>query len=160
MSLKGSNRNVHYPLALERDGEVLLQPFCPPFYATMKEAVRAIVDIKYGSQGTFRGGITQSAWRDPAAIAKGIPKISERAVDAAIAYCQYIYDRYHRFPAYMPPFRTVLGFQACHLDTEFYDRYYRGEALSETERSHMEKWHGTGAPGISEEVSDFHRNLA
>jgi hypothetical protein len=160
MSLKGSNRNVHYPLALERDGEVLLQPFCPPFYATMKEAVWAIVDIKYGSQGTFRGGITQSAWRDPAAIAKGIPKISERAVDATIAYCQYIYGRYQRFPAYMPPFRTVLGFQACHLDRAFYDRYYRGEALSETERSHMEKWHGTGAPGISEEVSDFHRNLA
>jgi len=145
---------------LERDGEVLLQPFCPPFYATMKEAVRAIVDIKYGSQGTFRGGITQSAWRDPAAIAKGIPKISERAVDATIAYCQYIYGRYQRFPAYMPPFRTVLGFQACHLDRAFYDRYYRGEALSQTERSHMEKWHGTGAPGISEEVSDFHRNLA
>jgi len=46
------------------------------------------------------------------------------------------------------------------LDRAFYDRYYRGEALSQTERSHMEKWHGTGAPGISEEVSDFHRNLA
>ena len=27
--------------------------------------------------------------------------------------------------AYMPPFRTVLGFQACHLDNEFYDRFYR-----------------------------------
>jgi hypothetical protein len=145
MNLHGRNRNVHYPLALERDGEALLQPFCPPFYSTMKEAVRAIVDIKYGSQGTFRGGITQSAWRDPAAIAKGIPEISQRAVDAAIAYCDYIYKKYGRFPAYMPPFRTVLGFQACHLDTEFYDSYYRAEALYETERSHMQNWHGTRA---------------
>jgi hypothetical protein len=143
MNLYGRNQNAHYPLALERDGQILLQPFCPPFYPTMKEAVQAIVDIKYGSQGTFRGGITQSAWRDPRAVAKGIPEISARAVDATIAYCQYIYDRYHRFPAYMPPFRTVLGFQACHLDTEFYDRYYRNDALSETERSHMERWHGT-----------------
>jgi len=141
MSLKGSNRNVHYPLALERDGEVLLQPFCPPFYATMREAVRAIVDTKYGSQGTFRGGITQSAWRDPTAIAKDIPKISERAVDATIAYCQYVYERYGRFPAYIPPFRTVLGFQATHVDCEFYDKFYRAEALSETERSHMANWH-------------------
>ena len=143
MNLHGRNHNAHYPLALERDGEVFLQPFCPPFYPTMKDAVRAIVDIKYGSQGTFRGGITQSAWRDPAAVSKGIPEISDRAVDAAIAYCQYIYDRYHRFPAYMPPFRTVLGFQACHLDPEFYDRYYRNNAFSETERSHMKNWHGT-----------------
>ena len=143
MNFHGRNQIVRYPLALECNGEVLLQPFCPPFYATMKDAVRAIVDIKYGSQGTFRGGITQSAWRDPTAIANGIPEINERAVDATIAYCQYIYDRYHRFPAYMPPFRTVLGFQTCHLDTEFYDRYYRAESLAETERRHMENWHGT-----------------
>jgi hypothetical protein len=152
MNLDGRNKNAHYPLALERDGQILLQPFCPPFYATMNEAVRAVVDIKYGSQGTFRGGINQSAWRDPAAIAKGIPEISERAVDATIAYCQYIYDRYHRFPAYMPPFRTVLGFQVCHVDTEFYDRYYRPEALSETERSHMENWHGTHAAELANRV--------
>jgi len=143
MNLQGRNQNVRYPLALERDGEVLLQPFCPPFYATMKEAVRAIVDIKYGSQRTFRGGITHSASRDPAPIAKGIPEISERAVDATIAYCKYVHERYGRFPAYIPPFRTVLGFQAAHVDCEFYDKFYRPEALSETERSHMANWHGS-----------------
>jgi len=143
MNVHGTNQNVHYPLALECNGEVLLQPFCPPFYATMKEAVRAIVDIKYGSQGTFRGSITQSAWRDPVAIAKGIPEISERAVDATIAYCEYVHERYGRFPAYIPPFRTVLGFQAAHVDCEFYDKFYRPEALSDTERSHMANWHGS-----------------
>jgi hypothetical protein len=143
MNLHGRNRNVHYPVALERDGAALMQSFCPPFYATMKAAVQAIVDIKYGSQGTFRGGVTQSAWRDPGAIAKGIPEISERAVDATIAYCEYVHDRYGRFPAYIPPFRTVLGFQAAHVDCEFYDEFYRDEALSQTERSHMANWHGT-----------------
>ena len=148
MNLCGKNPRVHYPLGLERDGQVLLQPFCPPFYPTMSQAVRAIVDTKYGAQGTFRGGIAQSAWRDPSAIAQGIPEISGRAVDATIAYCQYIYDRYGRFPAYMPPFRTVLGFQACHLDGEFYDRFYKTEALSQTERSHMDRWHGAAARGV------------
>ncbi|MGH7888346.1 MAG: hypothetical protein ACREPG_10795 [Candidatus Binatia bacterium] len=62
--------------------------------------------------------------------------------EAATAYCEYIYQRYGRFLAYLPPFRTVLGFQACHVDLEFYDRYYRAEALSETERGHTENWHG------------------
>jgi hypothetical protein len=34
----------------------------------------------------------------------------------------------------MPPYRTVLNFQASHLDAEFYDQFYRPEALSETQR--------------------------
>jgi hypothetical protein len=63
------------------------------------------------------------------------------AIEATIAYCEYVYQRYGRFPAYPPPFRTVLGFQASHLDLEFYHRFYRPEALSETQRRHMETWH-------------------
>ena len=122
--------------------EILLQPYCPPYYPSMKEAVRAVVEAKFGAQGLFRGGAAHSAWRDPAAIAKAVPEISSAAVDATIAYCEYIHARYGRFPAYMPPFRTVLGFQACHLDSEFYERFYRAEALSESERAHMDKWHG------------------
>jgi hypothetical protein len=34
---------------------------------------------------------------------------------------------------YQPPFRTVLGFQASHVDTSFYDRFYKPEALSEAQ---------------------------
>jgi hypothetical protein len=37
--------------------------------------------------------------------------------------------------------RTVLGFQVSHLDVEFYDRYYRPEALSESQRDHLKRWH-------------------
>ena len=108
----------------------------------MKAAVQAVIDVKFAPQGLFRGGAANSAWREPAAIAAGVAEISAEAVDATVAYCEYIYQRYGRFPAYMPPFRTVLGFQACHLDTEFYERHYRREALSDTERTHLKNWHG------------------
>jgi hypothetical protein len=145
MKVFGRNSYVPYALGLERDGKVLLQPYCPPYYASMKDAVRAVVETKYGAQGLFRAGAAHSAWRDPAAIDDGVSEISAAAVDATTAYCEYLYARYGRFPAYMPPFRTVLGFQACHLDHEFYDRFYRSEALSETERAHMAKWHGSAA---------------
>ena len=148
MSLVGRNQNLPYALGLERDGLNLLTPYCPPYYATMKDAVRAVVDIKYGPQGLFRGGAANSAWREPAAIAAGVAEISAEAFDATVAYCEYIYQRYGRFPAYMPPFRTVLGFQACHLDTEFYERHYRREALSDSERGHLESWHGGNAPSV------------
>jgi hypothetical protein len=50
---------------------------------------------------------------------------SESAVEATIAYCNYVYDRYGRFPAYTAPFRTVIGFQVCRLDADFYERFYR-----------------------------------
>ena len=141
MHALGRDPGVPYALGLERDHEILLQPYCPPYYASMKEAVCAVVETKYGAHGLFRGGAAHSAWREPAAIASAVPEISSTAIDATIAYCEYIYARYGRFPAYIPPFRTVLGFQACHLDNEFYDRFYRAEALSETERRHMENWH-------------------
>jgi hypothetical protein len=143
MRLLGRDVPVPYPLRLEHDGTVVLKPYCPPYYPSMSAAVRAVVETKFGPRGTFRGGIDNSAWRDPAPVSKEIPEISEAAVQATIAYCSYIYDRYGRFPAYMAPFRTVTGFQACHLDLEFYGRFYRPEVLTETQRHHMESWHSS-----------------
>ena len=143
MGMLGRDQRIPYALGLERDDAILLQSYCPPYYANMKEAVRAVADTKYGAGGLFRGGAAHSAWREPAAVASAVAEISSAAVDATAAYCEYIHGRYGRFPAYLPPFRTVLGFQACHLDNEFYDRFYRPEALSETERRHRENWHET-----------------
>ncbi len=142
MRLLGRNQTIPYALGLERDGECLLRAYCPPYYPSMKDAVRAVVDAKFGAQGLFRGGAAQSAWRDPAAIAQAVPEISAAAVAATTAYCEYIFQRYGRFPASMPPFRTVLGFQAGHLDGEFYRRFYRAEALSESECDHVKNRHG------------------
>ncbi|MGH7833112.1 MAG: hypothetical protein ACREQK_05675, partial [Candidatus Binatia bacterium] len=145
MKLLGRDGPVPYPQGLECDGAPLLKPFCPPYYPTMEAAVRAVVETKFGAQGVFRRKMNQSAWRDPTAVLKDIPAVSQAAIDATVAYCSYIYDRYGRFPVYMPPFRTVTGFQAAHLDLEFYDHFYSPEALSETQRSHMLDWHGGSA---------------
>ncbi|TAK06487.1 hypothetical protein EPO44_05360 [bacterium] len=142
MRLLGRDVPIPYPLGLEHAGTILLKPYCPPYYPSMAAAVRAVVETKFGPRGIFRGGIDSSSWREPGAVSKEISEISEAAIQATIAYCSYIYDRYGRFPVYLPPFRTVTGFQASHLDIEFYDRFYRPEALSETQREHMAKWHG------------------
>lgn len=132
---------VPYAVGLEKDGVPLLKSFCPPYYPTMEAAVRAVVEIKFGAQGIFRGGAKHSAWRDPASVAAESPAPSEATIAATIAYCEYVYNRYGRFPAYAPPFRTVLGFQATHLDLEFYDRFYHPDALTETQRQHLRRWH-------------------
>jgi hypothetical protein len=137
----GRDGAVPYVHGLERDGTRLLTPMCPPYYPTMESAVRAFVDNKVGPDGIFRGGARHSAWGDAVSVANACPAPTDANVDAVIAYCEYIYQRYGRFPAYQPPMRTLLGFQVNHLDLEFYERYYRPEALTDNQRGHMAHWH-------------------
>ena len=113
-------------VGLERDGAVLLKPFCPPYYRDMEQAVLAYVNYKYApGTGTLSDGGAASAWRDGAAVQAGIPRPSDQTIAATIAYCDYVYQRYGRFPASNGPFRTVLAYQAHHLDSAFYDAFYR-----------------------------------
>jgi hypothetical protein len=139
MRLLKRNPNIPYPIGLERNGEVLLKPFCPPYYKSMAEAVRTVAEIKFGANGIFRSRAYGSAWPKHDDVVQQVPAISEATIAATIAYCEYLWQRYGRFPVYMPPYRTVLGFQACHLDAEFYDRFYRPEALGESQRQDFER---------------------
>jgi hypothetical protein len=140
--LFGRDLAVPYVLGLEHNGVALIKPMSPPYYPSMEAAVRAFVDHKVGPQGIFRGGAMHSAWRDPVAVANTSPAPSAANIQAVIAYCDYVYRRYGRFPAYAPPLRTVLGFQVNHLDVDFYERFYRPESLSEAQREHLDRWHG------------------
>ncbi|HEX9374097.1 MAG TPA: hypothetical protein VF897_24000 [Roseiflexaceae bacterium] len=125
LRLLGKDTAVPTAVGLERDGAALIRPFCPPYYRSMEDAVLAYVDYKYAQgSGTFRDGGAASAWRDGAAVQAGIPRYSDQTIAATIAYCDYVYRRYGRFPAHSGPFRTVLAYQAHHLDDEFYDRFY------------------------------------
>ncbi len=137
---------VPTPVGLERDGHVLIKPFCPPYYRTMEEAVLAFIDYKYAQgTGTFRDGGQATAWKDGAAVQSGIPEYSDKAVAATIAYCTYIHERYGRFPAMGGPFSNLIVFQAHHVDPDFYERYYRPEVLADAHRQHQARWHGGDA---------------
>jgi hypothetical protein len=123
-------KDIALPTAVgfERGGEVLIRPYCPPYYRDMEAAVLAFVDFKFRpGTGTLRNDGAVTAWRDGAAVQAGIPRPSDAAIAATIACCDYIYRRYGRFPSNSGPFRTVTGYQAHHLDPDFYARYYRPE---------------------------------
>ncbi len=137
--LKALGRDLPVPTAvgLERDGEVLIKPFCPPYYRNMEEAVLAFIDHKYAQgRGSLRDGGAATSWKDGSGVQAGIPPYSDRAIAATIAYCEYVYERYGRFPANSGPFRTVLAYQVHDLDPDFYGRFYRPETLTETQRQH------------------------
>lgn len=139
MRLLGRDPLVPYPLGLEVDGCAVLKPCAPPFYSSMADAVRAVVNMKFGLQGVLRNKDCNPAWRDAEAVSEKIPGLSEQAIAATTAYCEYVWDRYGRFPAHVAPFRTVVAYQAAHLDVEFYDRFYKPEALSEAQRKDFAK---------------------
>jgi hypothetical protein len=120
-------------VGLERDGQVLIKPFCPPYYRSMEEAVLAFVDYKYAQgQGTLRDGGAASNWQDGATVQAGIPQYSDQTIAATIACCEYVYQRYGRIPSTNGPFRTLMAYQAHHLDGEFYRKFYRPEGVDET----------------------------
>ncbi len=139
LAMKLLNRNpiIPYPVGLERDGEILLKPFCPPYYKSMADAVRAVAEIKFGKRGIFRSEDQGSAWKNHDIVVKEVPAVSETAIAAATAHCEYLWKRYGRFPVHMPPYRTVLNFQASHLDADFYGQFYRPETLGETRRQNF-----------------------
>lgn len=126
---------LEYPVGLERGGQVLLKPFCPPYYKSMEDAVNAFVQMKFGKDGAYRGGTQQSSWREADACATKIPAPSAASVQATVAYCEYVFRRYCRFPAYTAPFRTIIGHQVCRVDCDFYDRFYNPDALPDSVRA-------------------------
>jgi hypothetical protein len=70
------------PLGLEKDGTVLLKPYCPPYYRNMQDAVLAFVAEKFAAgRGTFRDGGAATGWLNPASIQAGIPEYSDRTFD-------------------------------------------------------------------------------
>jgi len=133
--LLGKDVDFFLTQGLERDGEQLLKPFCPPYYKNMEDAVHALVEWKFGPQGVYRGRASNADWKDPDAVGRQISGPSQAAIDATVAYCDYIYKRYSRFPAYAAPYRTVIGYQATVVDPEFYDRFYHPSALTERQRT-------------------------
>jgi hypothetical protein len=134
LKLLGKDIVIPTAVGLERDGQVLIKPYCPPYYASMREAVLAFVDAKYAkATGSFRDGGEATAWLDAPSVQARIPEYSATAVEATIAYCEYVYARYGRFPAACGPFRTCLAYQAHRLDPDFYARFYRPEVLAEVD---------------------------
>ena len=81
----------------------------------MGDAVDAVVSLKFGENGILRRSQTTSPWQRVVKL-DSIPRVSDRAIAATKAYTEYLYGRYRRFPVYLTPYRTVLGYQAAHLD--------------------------------------------
>ncbi len=145
--LVGKDVPVDVPVGLTVGGRSLLRPYCPPNFPNMDAAVDAVVAVKQNPRtGILRGGATEGDWKDPQAFQQYAAPVSSQAITATKALCNYVYDTYGRFPGYSAPVATITGFQATHLDVDFYDRYYRPGVLTPGIREHLRVWHPDESP--------------
>jgi len=133
----------HNPVGI--DG--VLEGLCPPYVASMDEAVDRVLEEKYGPNGIFTDPALISRAYKNAADAETYLKLENRHSPEAIKYtkeiCNYIYETYGRFPAHIDAFYTP-GFwvQLHHLELEYYERFF-DPYLWRNQAAHAEHWHPT-----------------
>jgi hypothetical protein len=117
------------------------QAYCPPYYPDMGAAVQAIYDAKWGGRGIYKEEGGPVALKDRQSLDKLVSKTPDWCLEASKAFADYIWTTYGKFPATIDPMEMNIWFQAHHLETEFYDRYYQPGAYHQTIKDHMAVWH-------------------
>jgi hypothetical protein len=135
----GSAKGIPTPVGLEG----VLESYCPPYFPNMDAAVDAIVERKFGEGGLYDpDGSSPSAFKQHREVVADVPRYSDALVQCVKDICNYIYETYGRFPSHVDAITTCGAWvQAHHLDLDFYDRYYKEGAYTETQREHQRLWH-------------------
>jgi hypothetical protein len=126
----------------------VLEGYCPPYYKNMDAAVDAVVAAKFGADGIYTADADREApFLEKNEFMAGVPRYSEKLVQAVKDICNYIYDTYGRFPSTVPTMGiSSYWVQAHHLDLDFYDRFYGAGAYTQTQADHFQDWHGDARP--------------
>ena len=120
--------------------EGVMEGFCPPHHADMREAVEAVVDRKFGDGGPFNAG-TPGPWKDSAKVRSAAQVHDEAFKECVALQAQYVFDTFGKFPGTVPSIFVMQYLQAHHLDLDFYDQFYEPGAYLKTHAEHMRRWH-------------------
>jgi hypothetical protein len=122
----------------------VFQAYCPPYFGSMDAAVDAAL-ASYSRDG--QGMPAQTA--SPMPYLKSMEEhrsrtleISEEGIACTKAVCNYVYDTYGRFPGSTDAMHLMWFIQAHHIDTDFYDSFFRNGAYGPKHAAHMRIWHG------------------
>jgi hypothetical protein len=125
----------------------VFEAYCPPYFATMDAAVDAVLtpllraswtagDHSTGQQSSVPYLMTGAERRE------GCVEISAEGIACTKAVCNYILGTYGRFPGTVDAMHLMWFLQAHHLDTGYYDGFFRRGAYGPTHAAHMKAWHG------------------
>jgi hypothetical protein len=127
------------PVSVGLDGK--FEAYCPPYFADMSAACQAVFDAKWGKSGIYKEDGGPAPLRDRRSFDRLVQKTPDWCLDATKAFAEYIWETYGRFPATIDPMMMNIWFQAHHLETDFYDKYYQPGAYHTAVKDHMELWH-------------------
>jgi hypothetical protein len=118
--------------------------YCPPYFPSMDAAVDAVLTpwLRHnaGSPGPAQPKHVPYLMSD-AEHRNGTVEISEEGIACTKAVCNYIYGTYGRFPGSLDAMHLMWFMQAHHLDTDYYDRFFRSGAYGPTHAGHLAMWH-------------------
>jgi hypothetical protein len=106
----------------------VLEGLCPPYVTDLDAAVDAVLEAKYGPDGTYANAdVFGQAYRDRA-TAEAYLRHAEPHSQETIRYtkdiCRYLVETYGRFPAHTDAFYAPgIWVQLSHLELEYYERF-------------------------------------
>ncbi|MFN8443742.1 MAG: hypothetical protein U0175_23390 [Caldilineaceae bacterium] len=119
----------------------VFEGFTPPHYPTMRAAVDALVERKFGPGGPFNPE-TPGPWKDSRRVRSAAAPHPEVQRELVAHQAQYIYDTFGKFPGSVPSIFVLMYLQSHHLDLEYYDTLFEPGAYLQTHAKHFETWHG------------------
>jgi hypothetical protein len=132
-------------VGLRRLGESLIKCCCPPNYATMDDAVDAVIADKFGPHGIYSDEALFARIYQGEFGARYLKEASNYADDVIACtrdICNYIYDTHGRFPAHTEAIHVPGAWlQVHHVEEPYYERFFRN-GLTDAHRSHDATWHG------------------
>jgi len=115
----------------------VFEAFTPPYYANMRDAVDAFLEVKWSQYGSD----IPKAYKAPDSVITHIHRPDDETIELVKDYCQYVHDTYGRFPAYIDPMYQRLTCQAQHIDLDFYEEHYPPGAVTGQHQGHFHRWH-------------------
>jgi hypothetical protein len=110
-----------------------------PHHATMRDAVEAAVERKFGSGGPFDPA-QNGPYQENASVRGAGAKIDAEAIEIAALMAEYVFSTFGRFPATAPAVFINTYLQAHRLDTGFYDTHFGPGAYLRTHANHDRNW--------------------
>jgi hypothetical protein len=109
---------------------------CPPYQSSMDAAVDAALIPPRGDPARpVPHKISEAEHR------AGALRFSDEGRACTKAICNYIFDTFGRFPGATDAMHLMWVFQAHHIDTDYYDRFFGPGAYGPMHAAHMATWH-------------------
>jgi hypothetical protein len=122
----------------------ILEGLCPPYVASMDDAVDQVLAEKYTGSGpysdldVFKRSYNSQAHAEE--YLKNASHYSPETVKYTKEICNYIWDTYGRFPAHTDAFHAPgIWLQFSHLEMEYYQRFYNPELFTR-QQQHKDMW--------------------